>query len=291
MIVLFLICFIVIWIIVCWHMQVRCNRLCNIKNNTQVINLGSTYAYYDFDYSECDIVGSNMANIPQYLDMDSLILYKCKKYLKKGAYVIFPLPDFVFASKDTLVKRKVYYEYFNASEISNFSFKFLLKLIIKASIEPIVHNYEKQAKRWEGHKASFEEKERHADNRIKDWEGVLGIPSVQSGEITLELSNNIEKNIILLEKMIDFCKSNDLNPILLIPPVSEIMKRKISEECLNTYLINPIDRVVKSKDVKMLDYSKNKLWESELLYLNSDCLNEMARIEFTKKVLSDIGLV
>lgn len=269
-----------------WKWERRKNRLIYAEKPADVINLGSTYAYYGFDYSADSSVCYNLANVPQYLDMDFKILKKYSKCLRPGSKCLLVLPDFIFASAGTNTKKKNYYEIFWPWQLENYDWLFLCKLLALAMLEPFTHKYESERNKWRGHIASQSEKEEHAKSRIHDWEKGIGVPSVKEGYVPQKLENNIQQNKEVLKKIIAYCKSRGAEPILLIPPVSSIMQLSVSRDCLEAYLYAPVREVMQETGVRLLDYYAS--YPSPDLYLNSDCLNEVGRKAFTKEVLSSL---
>lgn len=287
-IILIIFLFALIYLAAAWKSQCRKNRLLTLQKRLDVINLGSTYAYYDFSYEETELAGGNLANVPQYLDMDWVLLRKYIKRVKANGKVFIVLPNFVFASGGGSYNRKVYYEALHFWEIKNFNIGLWMKCVWKAAKEPFTHAYRAAEEKWKGYVASSEEKKRHAQKRVSDWEGKLGIPDVRTGQITDELKACIEKNKEIVFRMIKLCRERSVEPVLIVPPVSEIMKQCVSDECLEVYLRSPIRQIAEKEGVRVYDYmNREELWD-EGLYLNSDCLNEKGRKVLMKLVLQDI---
>lgn len=281
---------VIIYIAVTWYIQRKKNHLVQVKQSADIVNLGSTYAYYDFDYKNLKLEGYNLANVPQYFDVDKILLKKYISRIGEGAKILFCVPDFVFAANETNMRKKVYYEALYPWEIKKYDVRFFIELLWKAAIEPVTHCYQKEEKKWEGYVSSVEEKEQHLKRRVYDWENNLGIPSVKSDEITDRLRNNIVNNEKLLIEMIQHCKNKGIEPVLVVPPVSGMMKKAVSEECLKVYLYDPLSMVKKHTGVKVLCYQKTDEFDDLALYLNSDCLNEEGRRLFTKKLIEDLVL-
>lgn len=273
---------------VTWKIQCRKNKLLNLPKKLDIINLGSTYAYYDFSYEGTGLAGGNLANVAQYLDMDLLLLQKYIKRLKENGKVLIVLPEFVFASDTGNYNRKVYYETLNFWKIKEFSIREWMKCVWKAAKEPFTHEYQLAEERWKGHVASKEEKERHVKGRISDWKGKLGIPDTRTGEITDELCNRIKDNKRRVSDLIELCREKKAEPVLVIPPVSEIMHREVTDECLEVYLKTPVWEIAKEKGIRVYDYRKREELCDEAFYLNSDCLNEQGKRFFMKLLLQDI---
>lgn len=290
---------VLIYVLVMWQVMRKDNPLLKVNKGTHVINLGSTYAYYDIDYNGFEVGGVNLANYPQYLDYDEILLKKCVNKLTGGAKIILTFPNFVFAGYGTDPVRRRYYEVLLPWEMKKFSLKALLSFIMKAAAEPFTHEYEKDRNKWKGYTATDSEKYGYALKRIRDWEnpdGTVQIPSVKGAEITSEHLARIETNKDRVLRMIELCANHGMEVFLLLFPSSEIMKKEIAEECLEVYLRKPLASVLEQAQklgyrVKLLDYSEDYALSDLSLYMNGDCFNQRGRRLFTELMLKDIGLL
>lgn len=294
-----LVLFLILYIVFAWFWSRRNNPLLAVNKNTQIVNFGSTYAYYDIDYSSFDVGGVNLANFPQYLDYDFIMCKKVINKLPKSAKIIFTFPNFVFAGTGTDPKRRQYYEVLKPSEMKSFKFRNLFYYIYRASIEPFTHYYFKRENKWKGYVASYEEKYEYALKRIRDWEnpdGQVQIPSVKRPLITDKHLERISVNKKIVIEMVKWCSHYDFEPYLLLFPASDVMRTEISEECLEEYLYKPLREIIEDLrelgfDIKVLDYSQNKELSNMNLYMNGDCFNEEGRRKFTEMILRDVGLI
>lgn len=283
---------------VSWHNSRKDNAILKVKKTTRIINLGSTWAYYDIDYNGSGVSGVNLANCPQFLDYDLIILKKVISKLDEGTIILITLADFVFAGKNTDSDRRQYYEVLNRKEIGNYSVRKLFKYVFLAATEPFTHYYQKKRDKWKGYVASDEDKLLFAQRRISDWEnpnGYVRIPSVKKGDVTDEHKERIKQNIEIVMNIISVCHNHSMKPYILILPQSAIMRKEISDECLEVYLRAPISRIVQESafrnwDLGILDYSTNEELSDMKLYMNGDCFNNEGRKVFTDVVLTDVGL-
>lgn len=280
------------YIEISWIIFRKQSKFHHVPLDLELINLGSTYAYYGLEYSEKKIKAFNMALIPQYLYYDNEMLHKYSKNLKSGAFVLMVLPNFVFCVDGEKVgyQNDEYYLFLKPWEIAEFQMKKYIKIRWKAIWEPIFHEKKKRNQKWTGYVATTEEKKGHASRRIADWEKNIGIRNTENFEITKELQDRIEKNILLVVEMIAFCEEIDLNPVLVLMPTSDIMQDLLQKNLLNKCLFTPVRKILEETKVTILDYSEDMEFSDEGLYLNSDCLNEQGRILFTEKVLRDLKI-
>lgn len=289
--IVFIILIACIYLKIAWEIYKKKNKFNNVPYDLEVINLGSTYAFYGFDYSvDGKKRAFNLAQVPQYLYYDRVNLLHCLSHLREGAYVIIVLPNFVFCVDGKLQgsKKDEYYMYLKSNEIAGFDFRKKWSVMVKAFKEPFTHEEKKRSEKWKGYVASFEEKEKHAISRIKDWEKNIGISLDGKSEISEQIRKNIRENIEIVDNMIDICLDNNLVPVLLTMPESPIMKGKIPVEYLEKCLYEPIQYIIKKKNTQYYNLSYIKELDSERYYMNSDCFNEEGRKKFTEIVLRKI---
>lgn len=111
---------------------------------------------------------------------------------------------------------------------------------------------------------------------------------MRTGEITETLRGCIRQNQKIVKDMIAFCREHEAEPVLILPPTSEIMNQKVADTCIEAYLKEPVLQIVKDTDVRMFDYLRQENLQSEKLYLNSDCLNAEGQKVFMEQLMKDI---
>jgi hypothetical protein len=274
-----------------WCVEKKKNRFNLLRGKLDVINLGSTYAHYAFRYTE-EVKGFNAAFVPQYLYYDNVILHKLEPHLNKNCKVLIVLPDFVFAADGKRCVHEEYYEFLGRDEIHNWNWKTSMRRKIKIAKEPFTHEMRKQANKWNGYHATEEEKKTHALKRIADWEKNILNGKVTQPVITKTVEENIQENIKIVVEMVEYCWKMGYKPFLVTPPVSAEMNEKLGEECIDLFLKAPITRVCEllNNNVQVLNYQRDKEFQSLEMYLNSDCLNDEGSRLFTDRVLKDIGV-
>jgi len=264
-----------------------------VNEKLDIVNLGSTIAYFDFDYSHIEMKGANWALPPQTLYYDYQILKQYSCYLKKGSVVCISLFYFSFMVLN-YNKDRYYYKYYkilDTNSIIGFSkFKKLLwdnapALVMPELFKrmlrdiPLISNEDTdftstdkkdklQALQWmEGWKTQF------------NWNDEFKISDIQK-KIMYDVTN-------ILSEMIEFCNKNEFKPVLVIPPISINLKRlfpeKLIKECFEDNIANVI-----SKKIKFLDYTNNmNLCQSKNFY-DALCLNKHGKCLFNNLLVQDI---
>lgn len=84
----------------CYHNKlkfVNCFSKEDVPYGIEIVNLGSGYARFSYDYSNMERKGFNFAHSPQCLRYDFKMLKQYKEHLKKNCIVLINLPLFIFA--------------------------------------------------------------------------------------------------------------------------------------------------------------------------------------------------
>jgi len=112
--------------------------------------------------------------------------------------------------------------------------------------------------------------------------------------ILVEFPNNIIKNfekmVELVTNMITYCLENNFRPILVTPPSSEILNKRLFNKFLQSFLYNNINKA-NIQNVPFLGYMEDKRFKDYKLYINSDFLNKTRRDKFTDVLIKDLELL
>lgn len=272
------------------------NKFKEIPDNLEIVNLGSSYAKYAFDYSKVGIKGFNFGIQPQSLSYDFRILKQFKDKLKKNGVVIITIPNFVFAFLDYPIDEYnyKYYSFLNKENILNYSSlkKYLVKyfplLLQPRKLKYILKDISKENMDRLVFVESKEDAKKEAQKRINGWMSQFKLLNINNKE---ELPLDIKKMFIetqnLLEEMINYSLSNELKPVIVIPPCSKELNDFFSDEFLEKILYSNIEKANKNL-IPVLNYLKNSEFQDYHLYMGVDLLNIKGRKLFTNKVIADL---
>lgn len=272
------------------------NKFKEIPDNLDIINLGSSYAKYAFDYSKVGVNGFNFGIQPQSLSYDFRILKQYKNKLKKNGVVIITIPDFVFAFLDYPIKEYNYryYSFLNKENILNYSSlkKFLLNyfpLILQPKkLKYILKDISKENSDSLVFMENNEEVKKEAQKRVNGWKKEFKLLGTEKSEDTpLNIKEMFRQTQSLLEEMINYTLSNELKPVIVVPPCSKELNDFFSDEFLKEILYSNIEKANKNL-IPVLDYLKEPEFQDYHLYVNSDFLNVNGRELFTKRVVADL---
>lgn len=270
----------------------------DIPRNLDIVNLGSNQPKFAFDYSQSNILGMNWGVGPQTLEYDFRILKNFYNYLKPNAKVLIaisPFEFFLLNYKDDASNHK-YYNFLNSNLIDNYS-----NITKKLYIDYPIITAKKQILRilkdtkpdnrleLEKNPMSKDEIKKDAQNWMNSWKKQFEVNDLENIVLSEENKISIEKNIHILKNMIDFCIEKNLEPVLIIIPVTKELSKHFPNKFVQEQIIDYINKA-NEKKVRFLNYWKDERFEDETFYFNSFFMNKIGRLKFTEQVLKDLGL-
>ena len=278
----------------------------DLQRNYEIVNLGSNPALYSFFYEH--IKGQNWATGSQGPEMDLEILKYYYSYLKKGGIVLIPIVAFssctpyLWHKKNRYLGMQYYSRFAKVLENNYQASKCIpnldkVKMWIKYPLicQPNVFLHLFRNTPIDNRLCITEqtmsclELNNDADKWIEGWKHEFNIKNLD-----LPLDNDMEayheECANKFVEIINFCKERDLKPVLIFPPMSNVLNARFSEKAKDTYIYSFIRNIQKKTAVDFLDYMCDKRFSSTELFFNSFFLNLRGRKLFTKQVLKDLNL-
>lgn len=267
-----------------------------IENELKIINLGSTIAYYDFDYSIANVRGANLALPPQTLYYDFEILKKYSSYLRKDSIVCISISYCSFMVYN-YTKDRYYYKYYNILDskaimgytemkrrIWDHAPALLLPELFKRMVKDVPAGSNKKYDKG----IRTEQEDKYKANQWMDlWKKEFGWEHMYT--ITQTQKKVMQSNEAVLKEMLDFCKQNNLRPVLVIPPISHNLRNLfpsgLVEQCFWDQLYN-----IRGIDFQLLDYIKKDEFCQAENFMDAFCLNEKGKKLFNCQLVKDLGL-
>lgn len=287
----------------------RTNHFCNqfvdvrkywrkdgVPGNLQIINVGSNHPKFAFDYSETGVRGANLAIGPQTFEYDFAILRKNTSLLAQKAVVVFPicLQNFFLYRQENRNIHLKYYTFLDSHDIVGYSWKEkLFELYFPLFRHPmrlryLLKNVRKDNRlEWmENPMTTDAELEKDADFWVRCWnrEFKINIPSLNISDKNCE---DIQQNIRLMKEMIVFCKLHNLQPVIVILPVTKHLSSRFSEDYLQTHVFRYINESAEV-GAPVLNYLKDERFTSSEWYINSFFFNKRGREYFSKVFVDDL---
>lgn len=267
-----------------------------IPNNLEIVNTGSSYARYAFDYSYTSKIGFNFGLQSQSLSYDFRILKQYATNLKKGCVVLITLPNLIFGFLDYEKDHNntKYYYFLNHKNIIGYSkFKYLTRIVFsvlsrKKNIFYIIKD-EQKIDLYNHDRNAMSETQVYdeASLRVEGWKKQFKLNNTIDIKFSNELEKMFESTTSLLNEMIEYCLNLDFKPTLIIPPCSSILNSLLSEQFIKKVLYENIEKA-NTKKIPVLDYLYDERFQDYKLYINSDMLNKVGRDKFTEVVIKDL---
>jgi hypothetical protein len=266
-----------------------------VPNGLSVVNLGSTFAWYNINYNYFPVKGFNFALIPQSLGYDFKILKQYHGHINEHGVVLICLCSFVFlvdSYQDDNSNMKYYY-FLNCEYINNYNPRkhtiykkfplFRNPLLVKRIIrdEPLRVKDSMLVNTEEYLSVT-------ARNRITNWCKEFGFQDMYAYKSSEKINSITGKTVNRLCEMIDYCIKNSFSPVIVIAPVYKQYSGLLSDEMLKNCLYDNIVRA-NVQNIPVFDYFKDKRFQDCSLYINSDCLNKKGQELFNKVLVKDLS--
>lgn len=279
-----------------------CEKFWNMKEfDLEVINLGSNSAKFCFNYDSADVKGANWAMGPQSLMIDLNILQSYYSYLKPGATVLIPLCPFsCLVGYDYSYLSDKYYTILNHSQFPCFNIHKRLEMLdVKNRPYMYIPLIEVVRELLLIVKRTFVQKRNETINEVQmendvnrfinGWKSQFFIKDFDD-ELSLLNKNSYEESKEILYKIVDFCLRYGFKPVIVMPPVSPMLKRSFTSKMLNK-CINQYVKEAVGDCVLFLNYLDDKTFSDIKYFRNSYFMNTIGSERFTQRVLCDLGLI
>lgn len=246
-------------------------------------NLGSSHGAYDFSYDNIMSKGYtcfNFANTSQSYNYDYAVLQEYGHYMTSGSVLFIPVSYFSFNNEVTNSTEAEamsirYYHFLSPKNIPDYDLYVDIvttKLPILSAGEDILQLFPDLNTALTAHAANegidVEEFARRARDRY-------------SRHFDNKDEYFLPERIEELYDIIDYCKDNEITPVLITTPFSKYYVDPVSQDFLQEFYAT-INKVVNDTDVNYYDYSHDERFYDNLEYFSdSDHLNETGALYFT----------
>lgn len=119
------------------------------------------------------------------------------------------------------------------------------------------------------------------------WCRNFGLKNLKDASAAAKMASEFELNRNYLREIVGQIRTIGAKPVLVIPPMTDVMLNRFSDEFLEAFMY---DNIVKSSvDVPILDYLRDERFIGRHeLFLDSEFLNESGSSKFTRIVLEDL---
>lgn len=257
----------------------------------RVGNLGSSHGAYDFVYDDILNQGFNcfnFANTSQSFDYDYAILKQYGQYMVKGKSVLF-IPVSYFSFNNEVVNETEaqamslrYYHFLSPENIPDYdpyidlitnrlpilsAGEDILQLFPNLNPALIAHAAGNGIDTEEFARRAKERYSRHFDNKEEYF-----------------MPQRIEE----LYRIIDYCKQNEITPVLITTPFSKYYRDLISQEFLQEFQ-ETVTKISSDTGVVYYDYSNDERFRENLQFFSdSDHLNAEGAAYFMEVLIAEL---
>lgn len=259
--------------------------------DVQIGNLGSSHGAYDFNYDALTARGYqcfNFGNTSQSYNYDFAVLKEFGNYMTKGSVMFIPVSYFSFnnevvndTEREAMSLR--YYHCLSPKNIPDYdpyidivTHKFpilsagedILKLFPNLNLSLIAYAAEDDGIDEEVFASRAQERySRHFDNKEEYF-----------------LPERIEE----LYEIINYCKEQEITPVLITTPFSKYYRDLVSEEFLNEFE-SVISKISSDTGVSYYDYSYDPRFRGNLAYfMDADHLNDEGAAYFMEILTEEV---
>ena len=267
-----------------------------VPDQLEIVNTGSSHGKYALDYDAAKVRAFNFALFPQSLSYDFRILREYEGHLSKDCYVLLVIGELAFSFLDYSDDRSntKYYFFLQPSSIRGYrKIKYFLRVKY-----PILSSWKNWIRIFRdtpyqsywartAQDASLPEAQRAAKERADGWRRQFALADMENPRSAEHLHPVFQQTQALVRAMISFCQTRGWRPVIVIPPLSDVMKKEFSREFMRAVLYDNV-REANTAGIPILDYLYDERFDDYHLYGNADFLNKDGRRLFTQTVLHDL---
>ena len=257
----------------------------------RVGNLGSSHGAYDFVYDDILNQGFNcfnFANTSQSFDYDYAILKQYGQYMVKGKSVLF-IPVSYFSFNNEVVNETEaqamslrYYHFLSPENIPDYDPYIDLitnRLPILSAGEDILQLFPNLNPALIAHAAG---------NGIDTEEFACRAKERYSRHFDNKEEYFMPQRIEELYRIIDYCKQNEITPVLITTPFSKYYRDLISQEFLQEFQ-ETVTKISSDTGVVYYDYSNDERFRENLQFFSdSDHLNAEGAAYFMEVLIAEL---
>ena len=247
----------------------------DVPHNLEMVNLGSTFSKYGFDYRYFGKRGFNFAVAPQPLKTDREVLEKYQKHINKdGVVVVVIVCPFGFCVHEYSSLRRPPFQ----REIS------WLKRLVKKALRydnRKQHNSEKTL-------SAGELCQINSHSRVEGWKKEFFLKNTTTQLPTKELQKTFVKTRAELAGIIALCKENSFRPLIINMPAMGEEYSQFSDAFIKAFYEDNLERA-NVDGVPVIDYFGDERFNDISMYENyADCFNDKGRRFFASVLMEDM---
>lgn len=274
--------------------------------NLEVVNLGSNTGLFGFRYEKTALRAVNWALSPQSFNQDLAILKTYESYIGPRGTILVPLGPYSSCFKSytdtewikyfTILHPGVNERYSlekqeAAYRLKDHPFSVAPKEMIKGFLMSVNHRIKRTKAPLDYDYCPMTDQQLESDAMrfINGWKKQFRIDDMDA-PLPTHIKEGRKRRVETLREMISFCKEREFRMYVVLPPVTRQLSTKFSNTFRENYMYSFLREVGLPED-HFLNYFEDKELQQPALFYNSLFLNKKGGELFTKKVLTQIGLL
>lgn len=278
------------------------DRLKNIPDGLDVVNIGSGPSLYDFDWSAVpEIKGYNLAVSPEDFRYDARMIRNYGYHLKTNGIAIIVICPLSFAENEYLYRDSFSEKYVGLlpqEDVDLPVWKYMLYRTVP-SIVPAKNTVIRYIQAVRRRIKSAEAPSGRSRPETKPVSGVSALVNgwIKDNQYLKDLKDPSQADYYKdtfrrkrrdLMDVADGCFSQGLFPVLLLPPMSSQLWEYMSQEFVRRFVYDNLSGI-QARGIPLLDYMDDGRFQESGCYDNNGLfLNKATRKQFTRIVWNDI---
>lgn len=273
------------------------NKSTSIPTDLDIVNFGSVFGRFAFEYEQKD-KGYNFAMSPQSLTYDYRILTEYIDHINSNAIVVITLPVCIFALTDYKedARNVKYYSFLSSKNILNYSrwkaYKYCKFPVLNAGKNALHVIKDSKPRNYLTSNIAdldYDKADINAKNRCVAWCKQFGLKDTVCPDLPAEVLEDMEKEVKVLNDMIQLCLDHRLQPVLVSTPFSAALNKYFSKEFVQSMLYNNINKANTAK-IPYFDYREHPDFQEKYKWFINGCdwLTKDGRDHFMKIFKDDI---
>ena len=270
-----------------------------LQQGADILCFGSTPAKYAIDFSnKSEVIGYNLAIVPETIHYDFQVLKNYHSYLKEGGTALFVLCPFTFlkdkyrpSDNSDVYKDIRYYPILHRAMIDHFDIKLYKKWVdhpMSLGLQAWKCLIKDSAKSRYGqdrpNNLSDSQMKESAQTKINEWKEEFMLDCLSPDSLLPTLKECISANVEIFKQMKLFIQERGYKCQIVIPPFSAELTNLLPEEFVEATLMVPLSEI----GIPVINYFRDNRWYEKDYFFDAFRMNATGRDKLTKDIINKL---
>lgn len=258
-----------------------------VPSELEIVNIGSGPGLYAISYEYSNNSGFNLSTAPQSYKYGFRLLKRYKDHIKNGAIIIIiimcPLSFAWVRGTDKPGYSDKFYGILPKEDIDQYTRgrEFALKwfpLLTKVVSKIQTMNIKQITKKANKDELPI----------VVHWKDECKLQDLKNPRQAKEHKRAFMEKVQIIKNGIDFCLENNWRPIFVIPPVPRLTKKFISDEFVNVFVRQNLQKIrLEYPDIPLLDYYVDDRFTDDM-FQDDIFMNKKGQAIFSQILFKDV---